>query len=336
MSSPVPRRLICRMPNWIGDSVMAIPALLSIHEHYPETEIYIAAVESQRDIYNHLTFKPDGFISLNSGKYLKNAKMISAVKADTILLFTNSFSSALEAYLSGIPKRIGYRKDLRSMLLNQSIIPSLEKQHMIDYYNELTEKIGVSVNSEVPVLKAKREIPQCLKQTSYNRQKPLIGINPGAAYGEAKRWVPENFSKTAEKLLNKGYQVVLFSGPGAELPSALEIAKSQPGIINLAGKTTLEELISTIAQCDLFITNDSGPMHIAGALSIPVVAIFGPTDHQSTGLRSGRYKIVTTNEECAPCMERICPLTHHNCMKNITVDIVLSASFELLNPKGVL
>lgn len=336
MSSPVPRRLICRMPNWIGDSVMSIPALLSINKHYPKIEIFIAAVESQRDIYNHLTFKPDGFIGLRSGKYLKNAKMISKVQADTIILFTNSFSSSLEAHLSGIPNRIGYRKDLRSLLLSHSIIPGPEKQHMIDYYNRLTEKIGVSENFKVPALKANSEIPQCLKHTSYNKERPLVGINPGAAFGEAKRWLPENFAKTAEKLLNKGYQVVLFSGPGAELPSALEIAKSQPGIINLAGKTSLEELIGTIALCNLFITNDSGPMHIACALSIPVVAIFGPTDSQSTGPRNGRYKIVTTNEECAPCMERICPLTHHNCMKNITVDMVLSASLELLNPKGLL
>jgi heptosyltransferase-2 len=324
------------MPNWIGDAVMAIPAISAIHEVYAETKIYIAAVESQRDIYNHLTFKPDGFIGLKSGKYSKNAKLINIVKADTIILFTNSFSSALEAFISGIPNRIGYRRDFRSPLLNQGIDKSPDKQHMIDYYNKLAEQTEITVNSTRPVLKAEKGIPDCLANTKYNKKKPLVGINPGAAYGEAKRWLPENFSKTAESLLNRGYQVVLFSGPGPELSSAREIARKQPEIINLAGKTSIEELINTIALCNLFITNDSGPMHLANALSIPVVAVFGPTDYHSTGPIQSQYRIITTDEECAPCMERVCPLKHHNCMKNITVDMVVSASLELLEQKGSL
>jgi heptosyltransferase-2 len=166
-------------------------------------------------------------------------------------------------------------------------------------------------------------------QSSDVGQKPILGINPGASYGSAKRWYPEEFAKVASELANQ-YDIVIFGGPG-EKDIAMDIEKSliERGVSNyqnLAGNTTIPELINHISKLDLFITGDSGPMHVAAAFNIPTVAIFGPTkDDETSQWMNEKSIIVKQNLDCQPCMKRTCPLQHNNCMNLIKAVDVLSA-----------
>jgi heptosyltransferase-2 len=163
--------------------------------------------------------------------------------------------------------------------------------------------------------------------------KPTLGINAGATYGSAKRWYPERFAKVASEFSNK-YNIIIFGGPNeVDMANEIEqnlISKGVKNYTNLAGKTNIEELCSNIGGCSLFITNDSGPMHVAAAYQVPTVAIFGPTKHKETSQwMNEKSKIVRHEMECAPCMKRECPLGHHECMVSITADEVIKAVGEL-------
>nr|MBC8238702.1 lipopolysaccharide heptosyltransferase II [Candidatus Sulfurimonas ponti] len=163
--------------------------------------------------------------------------------------------------------------------------------------------------------------------------KPTLGINAGATYGSAKRWYPERFAEVASEFSDK-FDIIIFGGPGeVEMAKEIEdnlISLNTHNFINLAGKTNIEELCSNIAGCSLFITNDSGPMHVAAAYQVPTVAIFGPTKHKETSQwMNEKSKIVREEMECAPCMKRECPLKHHECMKKITASKVIEAVKDL-------
>jgi heptosyltransferase-2 len=161
-------------------------------------------------------------------------------------------------------------------------------------------------------------------------QKPILGINPGATYGSAKRWYPEEFAKVANALGEK-YDVIIFGGPGEEeIAKDIEKKLTISNYQNLCGKLSIKELCEHIGGLDLFITNDSGPMHIAAAYNVPIVAVFGPTNYKETSPWGSNYKIVTKDLECAPCMKRECPLGHHECMKEIKAEDVLKAVKELV------
>ncbi|HEX5670304.1 MAG TPA: lipopolysaccharide heptosyltransferase II, partial [Sulfuricurvum sp.] len=181
--------------------------------------------------------------------------------------------------------------------------------------------------SEKPLLIGKLKLHLPVHQ--YHR--PTLGINPGATYGSAKRWYPEKFAEVARAFSNH-YEIVLFGGP-SEVEMANDIESRLQGIAinNMAGKTSVQELCSMIAGLDIFITNDSGPMHVAAAYQVPTVAIFGPTRHLETSQwKNEKSKIVRHDMECAPCMKRECPLGHHECMKSITSDEVIEAVRSLI------
>jgi len=188
--------------------------------------------------------------------------------------------------------------------------------HQVKKYNDFVNT-SLNINSNPGRLKLYKH-----NQSLELAQKPILGINPGASYGSAKRWYPEEFAKVASELSGQ-YDIVIFGGPG-EVDIALDIEKSllEKGVKNyknLAGKTTIPELINHISNLDLFITGDSGPMHVAAAFQVPTVAIFGPTkDDETSQWMNEKSLIVKKSLECQPCMERTCPLQHHNCMKLIT------------------
>jgi heptosyltransferase-2 len=158
----------------------------------------------------------------------------------------------------------------------------------------------------------------------------VIGINPGAAFGSAKRWYPERFAEVARQLAQlRNAKIVIFGGPG-ETDIAAEIEQQLCGnCLNLAGKTSVRGLMALIRNCNLFITNDSGPMHIAAAFGVPLVAIFGSTDHATTAPYTERAVLVRKDIECAPCKLRECP-TDHRCMTAVSADDVVQASLCLL------
>jgi heptosyltransferase-2 len=238
----------------------------------------------------------------------------------------------LEGFLAHIKQRIGYSTDSRGFLLTGKInLPdgNTVSHHRIYYFNLVSKSFGVNNDPGIPAFKRNDVSPRVLTNNGWTPNRLTIGINPGAAYGSAKRWLPERFAETAENFLKNNYQIVIFAGKGPEAETANIIAGKLPTAINIAGKTSLSELIESISSCNLFLSNDSGPMHIASALGVPIVAIFGSTDPSSTSPSGGFYRIVTTNEPCSPCLKRECPLKHHNCMKNITSRMVIEAFEDL-------
>lgn len=306
-------KIFIEIPTWLGDAIMTTPAIQNIIKTYPDAKITLlgsfVSTQAFKDYPNIEKVLVDD--TKKSGNRYKNlislAKSIG--KVEIAISFRRSFSSKFMMFFVKAKKKFNYKR-----LTKQEI-------HLCIRYNDFVNKV-LNLNNKVGDLKL------YFKPFSY--PKPTLGINPGATYGSAKRWYPNEFAKVAITLASK-YDIVIFGGP-AETDIANDIEKEliKNGITNyqnLAGKTTIPELIEKIAGLDLFITNDSGPMHIAAAYKTKTIAIFGPTKFTETNQWNNDKNglIVTKNLECAPCMKRSCPLKHHNCMKEITADDVLKA-----------
>ncbi|MGQ9618929.1 MAG: lipopolysaccharide heptosyltransferase II [Candidatus Aminicenantia bacterium] len=330
-------RLVIRSPNWIGDSVMAIPAIKAIKGNIHEYEVWVCGVPWVIELYKNLPFI-DGLLEIKKGKNLKtlreNVTKLKAHKFSKGILFTNSFYTSLEIFLAGIPERIGYSRDFRSFLLSKSISVGKEKKHHVFYYLDLLTKIGFKIENPSLELSVTEEERKNAKESLIKRgvkpEKLKIGINPGAYYGEAKRWKTNSYGILANLLKKKLDANIIIFGSKEEKPIAEGIVKfGGDSVIPLTGETTLRELMAYISLLDLFITNDSGPMHIANALRVPIVAIFGPTSPESTSPFHQPYVILKKNVSCAPCNYRVCPIGH-TCMTQISVEEVFSAVMSLL------
>ena len=311
------KKIFIEIPSWLGDAIMATPAIQNIIKTYPDAKITLLgsfvstqAFENYENIEKIIVdnTKKDG----NRYKNLISlAKSIG--KVDLAISFRRSFSSKFMMFFIKAKKKFNYKR-----LTKKEI-------HLAIRYNDFVNKV-LKLNNEAGDLK--------LYFKPFKFDKPTFGINPGATYGSAKRWYPQEFAKLAITLSSK-YDIVIFGGP-----SEIDIAKDiedelvKNGVLNyqnLAGKTSIKELIEKIAGLNLFVTNDSGPMHVAAAYKIKTVSIFGPTKFTETNQwrNDKNGLIVTKNLDCAPCMKRECPLKHHNCMKNITASDVMSAILKL-------
>lgn len=295
---------------------MATPAIENLIKTYPDAQItLLGSFVSTQAFQGYPNIKRvivDD--TKKSGNRYKNlislAKSIGRV--DLAISFRRSISSKFMMFFIKAKKKFNYRR-----LTKKEI-------HLCIRYNDFVNKV-LNLKNEVGDLK--------LYFKPFNYGKPTLGINPGATYGSAKRWYPEEFAKIAIEM-SKKYDIVIFGGP-AETNIAKDIenelvSKGITNYQNLAGKTTIPELIEKIAGLDLFVTNDSGPMHIAAAYKVKTIAIFGPTKFTETNQwNNPNGEIVTKNLDCAPCMKRVCPLKHHNCMKNITAADVLNVIVKL-------
>ncbi|MFW3441710.1 glycosyltransferase family 9 protein [Aliarcobacter butzleri] len=310
------KEIFIEIPSWLGDAIMATPAIENLIKTYPDAQItLLGSFVSTQAFQGYPNIKKvivDD--TKKSGNRYKNlislAKNIGRV--DLAISFRRSISSKFMMFFIKAKKKFNYRR-----LTKKEI-------HLCIRYNDFVNKV-LNLKNEVGDLK--------LYFKPFNYGKPTLGINPGATYGSAKRWYPEEFAKIAIEM-SKKYDIVIFGGP-AETNIAKDIENElvSNGITNyqnLAGKTTIPELIEKIAGLDLFITNDSGPMHIAAAYKVKTIAIFGPTKFTETNQwNNPNGEIVTKNLDCAPCMKRVCPLKHHNCMKNITAADVLNVIVKL-------
>lgn len=311
------KKIFIEIPSWLGDAIMATPAIQNIIKTYPDAKITLLgsfvstqAFENYPNIEKVMVdnTKKDG----NRYKNLISlAKSIG--KVDLAISFRRSFSSKFMMFFVKAKNKFNYKR-----LTKKEI-------HLAIRYNDFVNKV-LKLNNEVGDLKLYFE--------PFKFDKPTFGINPGATYGSAKRWYPQEFAKLAITLSSK-YDIVIFGGP-----SEIDIAKDiedeliKNGVLNyqnLAGKTSIKELIEKIAGLNLFVTNDSGPMHVAAAYKVKTVSIFGPTKFTETNQWKNDKNglIVTKKLDCAPCMKRECPLKHHNCMKNITASDVMSAISKL-------
>ena len=339
-------KLLVRTTNWLGDAVMSIPALREIRGTFPEWEITLLARPWVADLYARedfcdqiLRYENDGQHRGLPGKW-KLAAQLRQASFDCAILLQNAFDAALVSWLARIPRRIGYSRDARGPLLTDAI--SLPRKchlpaHERFYYLELLRRAGLI-----------ERIPECpdIRLSGAGRAaesgweewrrrklpaKHWIGVSPGAAYGGAKRWLPDRFAEAATALAAELDADIAVFGSKAEAELCSQIAeRAGPQAHNLAGTTSLAEFIDLAATCTIYLTNDSGPMHMAAALGIPTVAVFGATDHIATGPVSRRASVVREPVDCSPCLLRECPIDHR-CMQRVAAATVVDAALSLLS-----
>jgi len=347
------QKILIRGVNWIGDAVITIPAVRSIRHAFPQAHIsllvkpWVSEIFRESPDIDEVILYDDTFKGWR-GKF-KLAKKLREKSFDKAFLLQNAFDAALITWLSGIPERIGYNRDGRGLLLTKAVAveKAVLQKHQVYYYLDLLKSAGIEPADIHPYLHltdSERQSARNLLSSHFTDDKgPLIGINPGATFGSAKRWPPELFAELIIKLITKlNGRVVISGGPSegeitdeiiAEINSLntrMKTVDISPRILVMAGKTGLRELAALISECDVFVTNDSGPMHMASALHVPVVAIFGSTDKKATGPYGDGHRIISKDLECAPCMERECPEGHLNCMTAVTSDEVFDAVRDIL------
>lgn len=332
------RNVLIRGVNWIGDSVMTLPALSALRKSLPESRISLLVKPWVSGVFEHnpdvdeLLFYTDTHTGL-SGK-MKLAWMLRKKKFCSALLFQNAFDAALITFLAGIVSRAGYVRDGRGFLLTDKVpVPrNNRKEHQIFYYLNLLTYLGIPAPYSDPYISLSLEERLRARDMVKAMKKPVLGINPGATYGSAKRWFPERFAEIANWFISDTGGSVIFFGGRQEVDTADEIYKlvipdfrTSQSVVSLAGKTSLRELISLIAECDAFLTNDSGPMHIAYAVKTPLVALFGSTDPLLTGPPPGdadNHVVVKSSLLCSPCFARTCRNHDMRCMYSVTSDEV--------------
>jgi len=331
------RKILIRGPNWVGDSVLAIPAMKAVRARFPDAEITLLVRPWVAGLFSSAPFvdkvwseeKPSGL-----GDWIRITRDMRNRRFDLALLLPNSFESALMMFLGRVPERVGYATDGRQWMLTNAVTADSSVGHQVNYYLNLAKVLSATADRpsiEIEATRQERESARTLLATEgIPHTSRFIVLNPGAAYGSAKRWHEDRFATVADRLaIELGVHVAII-GSEAERPTANQIRdrlKSTTAV--LSGKTSLEMLIGVLAESSLMITNDSGPMHIAAALGVPTVAIFGSTDEKATGPYGPRTRIVKHAVDCSPCLLRECPIDHR-CMNLVTVDDVCRAARELI------
>jgi heptosyltransferase-2 len=324
--------IVILAPNWLGDAVMALPAIRDVRAGAPAASITVAARPGVAALFR-LVRGVDQVVPINADGGLGRGRF------DAALLLPNSFHAALVAFRAGIPERWGYRADCRGPLLTRAIArPS--RGHQIDYYQNLTEALGFARGEPRPEIPMQPEFGRrasaLLADVGWNGRDPIVGLAPGAAYGGAKRWPPEYFAELVLALAADGVATVMV-GSGVDSKTGAEIKRAignRGGVLNLIGRTDLEALCGVLAACRTLVTNDSGAMHVAAALGVPVTAVFGPTRERETAPRNPSppgptHTLIVNDVWCRPCMERECPLDHR-CMRGVPPSIVLDSARRVL------
>lgn len=325
------RRLLLFAPNWLGDAVMALPAIQAVRETFPQATIDVAARPSVAPLFSLV---PDVGRVLLLERGMSSAAAVHQGRYDTALLLPNSFHTARLAKKAGIPERWGYRADFRSWMLTRAV-PRPLRLHQVDYYRSLAHAVGCAGGEGDPRIAVtdglRAQGAASLVAAGWNGRVPLVALAPGAAFGAAKRWPAASFARLSDRLATDGVCPVLIGSigdraAGAELAAGLG-GQSRP--LDLIGRTDLPQLAGVLTHCRALVTNDSGAMHFAAALGVNVTAMFGPTRERETYPRgSGRHAFLTHPVWCRPCMLRECPLTHR-CMTGTSVDAVYAATQPL-------
>ncbi len=326
-------KILVRATNWVGDAIMALPALRAIRTR-PDAKISILAHPYVADIYRDQNVADELIVYDIRGKHAgiagreRLASELRGLKFDIAILLQNAFDAAWLAWRAGIPKRIGYARDARSMLLTNAVpapkpgeIPPHEKY----YYLELLRRFGWidSLPDESFIQLSvsgsnRRQAADMLITAGARPHAVRIAIGAGAAYGSAKCWPPLRFAELANRLQSQwDADVILFGASGEVAVSSAIASEMRQPPIDLTGKTAIADLPALLSQCQVFIGNDSGAMHIAAAVGLPTVGIFGPTDPFGTAPVTPRCTIVRQQPYCSPCFLRRCPIDHR-CMTRIT------------------
>jgi heptosyltransferase II len=308
-------KLLIELPTWLGDTVMVSPAIECLVKYFNNPKITLIGSPVSLEVFK---FHPNINKSIILDKnYIDLYKSISKLdEFDAFFSFRNSIRSKFINF---------FIKSNKKYLFNSQ---KIQDSHLVIRYADFIRN-SLKINFEIPRLCVYKDKSFSMKRYSRNLNKPAIGINPGASYGNAKQWYPNEFAAVAIDL-SSHYDIFIF-GSKNEIKIAFDIESifkknNIQNYSNLAGKTNISELINIISNLDMFITGDSGPMHLAAAFQVPTIAIFGPTkDKETSQWKNKKSVIVKKNLECQPCMKRICPLNHHNCMKQIKALDVLDA-----------
>jgi lipopolysaccharide heptosyltransferase II len=318
--------------NWVGDNILALPTYRALqHRYRSEGGIAIAAPENVATLLaSSGLFKK--VISWNGDmrdriRLLRNGGFRRAV------ILPNSFRSAMIAFAAGIEERWGYSTDCRRFLLTHHVTRGHRGHQLDDYMPLLAAMSAPHVVDEIPTV----QLPVAIREKSRNRlralgiklDRPLFGIHAGGLYGRAKHWGDDRYCEVAGRLRADGYEVVLLTSPG-EREQAETIAMACEGLPIIGEDGDVLQLAAAISHCSVIITNDSGPLHLAAALAVPSVAIFGPTDPGRTVI-PGATRVVQKQIGCGPCYQKECPLRHHRCMTEISVGEVYEAAVGLFN-----
>ena len=326
-----PFRILIRASNWLGDAVMSVPAVRAIKQGRPDAHVTIATPANLVPVWK-LVSEVDEIISLKRKSLLHAVRLIErAPKFDVAVLFPNSLRVALEAWLSDIPRRAGYRGHFRAWLLNQ-IVPDRRKRGPLEHqslrYLRIAHELGAETfNVQRSTLNA--QFAAAHQPSSINHQ-PLLGLCPGAEYGPAKRWLPERFAEVASTVTAQQQikWVLLGTAKDADVGAQIATALGE-NCLNRIGQTTVEQLIEELRACRLLLTNDTGTMHLAALLGVPTVAIFGSTEPALTGPMGKGHIVLRHHVECSPCFLRECPIDFR-CMKAVSVEEVRDAVMSIL------
>lgn len=331
-------KILIRVPNWIGDSVLALPAIESIVGHFSGGEAWLNAADWVKDLFSSQG-KIAGVLPLPPVNDLNSlraaARNLKGHRFETGILLTNSFGSALLFLMAGIPERWGYAADGRRPLLTRAVRRKSPEspRHQLHYYLDLVSGLGMKHRPPQLRLAAapeeKERARRRLLDLGIDLKRPLVILSPGAAYGSAKRWPASRFGQLASLFQAQNDAAVLIIGSAAEAKVAESIVSSmEKRAAVLTGQTTLPQLMGLISLASLFVSNDTGPMHLANALHVPVVAIYGPTDPAVTGPFEQPAAVIRKDTPCWPCAYRACPYDHR-CMTRIEPEEVHRAAGEL-------
>ncbi|MBI3808953.1 MAG: lipopolysaccharide heptosyltransferase II [Nitrospirae bacterium] len=336
------KRILVRGTNWIGDAVLTTPVLAALRAGFPQAKIALLVkpvvaelLQCHPAIDDIVPYRDPGPHAGLGGK-LSLALQLNRGHYDLAVLLQNAFEAAAVTALAGIPNRYGYATDGRSFLLTHrvALTPKTRRKHQVEYYLDLLRPLGIPVEPSAPTLRTTpgedAAASELLHAFGVKLDQVVIGLNPGSVYGSAKRWIPERFAQVADRLAAEHEACVLiFGGRGEEeLGTAIAGMMTAPTIV-YSGRTTVRQLMALIKQCKLFITNDTGPMHVAAAFGVPLVAIFGPTNPVTTAPYGPGHELVRHPVECSPCLLRECPIDHR-CMQGIGVDTVYAAAAKQL------
>ncbi len=340
------RKILVRATNWVGDAVMSLPALRALRERFPDAQVTILSKPWVADLYRREPFC-DQLIPYTAGNVASKwrvARELRSLDFDCAILFQNAFEAAAIAFAARIPERIGYARDGRSALLTKAIaVPRAGEipRHERFYYLELLRRAGVIDEMSSPRLEAAKDAIRlegapAAREAGFQRFREfgldgcVVGVSPGAAFGSAKRWLPERFAEAANRVAGELNASVAIFGSKDERDLCEVVAGAIQGRVkSFAGQTSLSEFIEMAAACRVYLTNDSGAMHIASALGVPTVAVFGATDDIATGPTGPLARVIRETVECSPCLMRECPIDHR-CMTRVDAARVAEAALDLL------
>jgi heptosyltransferase-2 len=323
------RRLLIRAPNWIGDVVMSLPAVRDVRRSFPAARIEVLARPWVAELYRAVA-EVDG---VRESRGLRPDVRAIRGAFDVAVLLPNSFGTALAAWAAGIPERWGYATDGRGLLLTRRarVPPGVRGRSQVYYYRAMLAGVGLETESPPD---ASLRCPAAWAGRGaelLGDDGPWLGLNPGAFFGSAKRWIPERYAAVGDLVARRAGARVAIVGGAAERPLAEAIASAMATRpLVLCGDTSLGDLLGVLSHLRALVTNDSGPMHLAAALGVPLVAVFGPTDWRETAPSGRRVRLVREDVPCAPCLLRECPIDHR-CMRRVTVDRVAAEVLDLLS-----